>query len=152
MRRTFAPILLSLACAAALAGCRRSAPEAEAPPGAGSPGDVRVDSVVRDFRGFTDELALKVESAPDPKAGVAEAQSLLDSRKTEMSARIGALRQRTLAGDSSARGKWLEAEVDGAQRVRGLKLKYLDAASRDPELKAALERLAADYESMFKER
>ncbi|HEX8353215.1 MAG TPA: hypothetical protein VF611_09965, partial [Pyrinomonadaceae bacterium] len=54
--------------------------------------------------------------------------------------------------DPATRGRWLEAEVDGTNRVRGLQMKHLDASSRDPELKAGLERLAADYDSMFKDR
>jgi hypothetical protein len=148
MRRTVAPLLLSLACAAALAGCRRETAEG----GAGAPGDLSVDVVVRQLREFTDELAGKVEKAEDTKAGVAEAQRLLDARRAELSARVAALKQRGFAGDASARGKWLEAEVDSAQRVHGLQLKYLDASMRDPELKAALERLAADYDSLFKDR
>ena len=150
MRRTVAPLLLSLACAAALAGCRRGGAERGAP--ASAPGDVSVDAVTRQLREFTDELASRVESAPDPKAGVAEAQRLLDSRKAEVSARIDALRRKTLANDAAARGKWLEAEVDNTRRVHDLQLKYLDVSLRDPELKAALERLAADYDSLYKER
>lgn len=143
MLRTVAPLLLVLACAAALAGCQRE--------GAGA-GDVSVDAVVRQLREFTDELASKVESAPEPKAGVVEAQKLLDARKAELSARIGALKRKGFAEDASARGKWLEAEVDNTRRVGELKLKYLDASLRDPELKAALERLAADYDSLYQER
>jgi len=150
MRRTVVPLLLSLVCAAALAGCRRDGVEGGT--SASGADDVSVDAVTRQLREFTDELASKVVSAPDPKAGVAEAQRLLDSRKTELSARIGAFRQKTLAGDASARGKWLEAEVDNTRRVHDLQLKYLDASLRDPELKAALERLAADYDSLYKER
>ncbi len=153
MRRTVAPILLSLACAAALAGCSRVQTEGGGigATAAGS-GDLSLDGVVRQLKELTDELAGKVESAPDPKAGVAEAQRLLDARKAEMSARIGALKQQALARDASARGKWLEAEVDNTRRVSELRLKYLDASLRDPELKAGLERLAADYDSMFKDR
>jgi hypothetical protein len=143
MLRTVASLLLLLACAAALAGCQREGADA---------GDVSVDGVVRQLREFTDELAGKVESAPDPKAGVAEAQRLLDARKAELSARIDALKQKGFAGDASARGKWLEAEVDNTRRVGELKLKYLDVSLRDPELKAALERLAADYDSLYKDR
>jgi len=137
-------------CAAALAGCRP--PGAQGGASAGGAGDVSVDAVVRQLGEFTDELAGKVESASDPKAGVAEAQRLLDARKAELSARIGALKRGALAADASARGKWLEAEVDNTRRVSELKLKHLDASLRDPELKAALERLAADYDSLYKDR
>jgi hypothetical protein len=151
MRRTVAPILLSLACAAALAGCRRGATEGGVGAHAGGSGDPGADAVIRQLRDFTEELAGKVERAADPKAGAGEAQRLLDARGPELSARIAAFK-RGARDDAAARGRWLEAEVDSTQRVRQLQLKYLDASMRDPELKAALERLAADYDSLFKER
>ncbi|HEX8285473.1 MAG TPA: hypothetical protein VF588_19115 [Pyrinomonadaceae bacterium] len=144
MRRTVAPTLLALACAASLLACAR--------PGGGAESRQDPEAVVAALKAFTDELAARVESAPDTKAGVAEAQRLLDSRGGEMAARIDALRKGEAMRDPAARGKWLEAEVDNTQRVRDLKLKYFDASLGDPELKAAFERLAADYDSMFKER
>jgi hypothetical protein len=81
-----------------------------------------------------------------------QAARLLDARKAELSARVVALKQRRLAADASARGKWLEAEVDNTRRVHDLQLKYIDASLRDPELKAGLERLAADYDALYKDR
>lgn len=142
MPRTVATSLLALVCAASLMACARGGGEASQDP----------DAVIPALKALTDELASKVESARDAKAGVAEAQRVLDSRRGEMAARIDAFKKSGRMGDPSARGRWLEAEVDNTQRVRDLKLKYLDAARSDPELKAALERLAADYDSMFKDR
>jgi hypothetical protein len=147
MRRPLATTLLALACAAALAGCRAGTGS-----GAAAPGGESVEAVIRQLRDFTEELASKVETAPDTKAGVGEAQRLLDARKAELASRIGALKRDALKSDPSARGKWLEAEVDSTGRVRGLQVKYLDASLRDPELKAGLERLAADYDSLFEDR
>ncbi len=152
MRRTVAPILLALVCAASFAGCTRTGSSSGAGAGGVSDVDLRGDAVVAALKAFTEELAAKVESAADTKTGVAEAQRLLDARKGEMSARIDAFRKSPQMRDPSTRGKWLEAEVDNTQRVRGLQLKHLDASMRDPELKAGLERLAADYDSMFKDR
>jgi hypothetical protein len=142
MRRTVAKTLLALACAAAMLSCAGGGGGAQQDP----------EAVIPALKALTDELAAKVESAQDAKAGVAEAQSLLDSRKGEMAARIDAFRKSGRMSDPAARGRWLEAEVDNTQRVRELKLKYLDASRSDPELKAALERLAADYDSMFEQR
>jgi hypothetical protein len=151
MRRTVAPILLALVCTASLAGCTRTGSSSGGAGGVSeaSPG---VDALVPALKALTEELATKVESAADTKAGVAEAQGLLDARRGEMAARIDAFKKSQQMRDPSTRGKWLEAEVDSTQRVRGLQLKYLDASLRDPELKAGLERLAADYDSMFKDR
>ena len=144
MRQTVARTLLALACAASLAACAR----------AGGGGEARRDpeAVIDALKAFTDELAAKVESARDTKAGVAEAQALLDSRGGEMAARIDAFKKSESLRDPAARGRWLEAEVDNTGRISELKMKYHDASRDDPELKAALERLAADYDSMFKDR
>jgi hypothetical protein len=157
MRRTVAAILVSLACAAALAGCHFTRSESSngdigAAAGGARLGDVGADAVIKQLRDFTEELAGKVERAEDTKAGVAEAQKLLDARKAELAANIGALKRGALARDAAAKGRWLEAEVDGTQRVSQLKVKYLDASMRDAELKAGLDRLAADYDAMFKDR
>jgi hypothetical protein len=155
MLRTVAALLLLLACATALAGCRFARSESgngAIGAAAGGSGDVGVDAVIRQLAGFTEELAGKVEKAGDTKAGVAEAQKLLDARKAELAANIGALKRGALARDAAAKGRWLEAEVDGTQRVSQLKVKYLDASMRDPELKAGLDRLAADYDALFKDR
>lgn len=155
MRKIAAALLLLLACAAALAGCRHASTGGDGGgirAVAGGSGDLGVDAVIGQLREFTEELAGRVEKAEDPKAGVAEAQRLLDSRKAEMAARIGSLRRGALAQDPAARGRWLEAEVDGTQRVSQLRLKLLDASARDPELKAGLDRLVADYGAMFKDR
>ena len=140
--KTVAPTLLALVCAASLLGCARG--------GGGAPQEP--EAVIPALKALTDELAAKVESAPDTKAGVAEAQRVLDSRGGEMAARIDAFKKSGRMSDPSARARWLEAEVDNTQRVRDLKLKYLDASRSDPELKAALERLAADHDAMFKDR
>ena len=158
MRKIIAAILLSFACAAALAGCRYSYTQGgNGGAGAGGVsvglgGSDGVDGVIKQLRELTEELAGRVEKAEDTKAGVADAQKLLDARRAEMTARIGALRRGALVQDAAGRGRWLEAEVDGTQRVSQLKVKYLDASMRDPELRAALDRLAADYDAMFKDR
>jgi predicted component of type VI protein secretion system len=137
-----------------LAGC--SGTRSGHPGGGGSGGyvgdDAGVDALILALNGFTEELARKVESASDTKAGVSEAQALLDSRKGEMSSQIDAFKKSPKMRDASTRGRWLEAEVDNTQRVSQLRLKYLDASLSDPELKARLERLVADYDAMFKDR
>ena len=146
MRRLAAALLLSLACAAAPSGCRRGESVG------GGAADAGADAAVRQLGEFTEELAGKVESAADVKAGVAEAQKMLDARGGEMAARIAMLKRVARAGGGASKGKWLEAEVDNTDRVHRLQLKYSDAASRDPELKARLDKLVADYDAMFKDR
>jgi hypothetical protein len=154
MRRIIAPLLLSLACALAVAGCRRSASDSgDAGAGHVVAEDVGLDTVLPQLNAFTEELASEVEAASDPLAGVAEAQKRLDARRGEMAARIAALKvSPRLRVDAAARGKWLEAEVDNTDRIHRLQVKLSDASTRDLELKTRLDKLVADYDSMFGER
>lgn len=146
MRRRLAPMLIALACGLALAGCRGSASRSVS-----GPSDNRIiaadaaDVVGPQLKSFTDMLLEKVEKSPDTKAGVAEAQALLDARKGELVKFIGSVKS-----DSRAKMALLEAEVDNTDRVHRLQLKYADEAARDAELKAGLERLINDYDALFR--
>jgi hypothetical protein len=148
MPRTITPILLALTCALAVAGCRRSdsGPGRVGAGGAGVGGAEGAGAFASQLDSFTEELLSKVESARDAKAGVGEAQALLDARKGELAGRIAALKR-----DAGSKAKLLEAEVDNTDRVHRLQLRYSDEAARDPELKARLERLIGDYDALFRE-
>lgn len=138
MPRRLALTLTALACWLALAGCKSS--------GAGAGGAAETpDALVRTLNAFTDEMLSKVEKAADRKAGVAEAQALLDARRGELSAGVAALKR-----DAGAKARLLEAEVDNTDRVHRLQLKYADEAARDADLKAGLERLINDYDALFR--
>jgi hypothetical protein len=156
MRRiTVAPLLLSLVCGLALAGCRSTHSDSGGAGGVGAnAGGVEVESLIPALNHFTEELAGKIESAPEPKAGVAEAQKLLDSRRDKMAAQIASVKAslRTRPDAAALRGKWLEAEVENTDRVHRLQSKYLDALMRDPEFKARLDKLVGDFDAMFKDR
>jgi DNA repair exonuclease SbcCD ATPase subunit len=147
MRRIAAPFLLAFACALAPAGCRRAgggAPEQ-------APGSRDAGEVIGALEKFTKELEARVESARDTKAGLADAQKLLDERKNDLAASVAALRASPeLKSDAAARGRLLEAEVDDAERVHKLQVKYAEDSTRDPELKERLDRLVSDYDSIFK--
>jgi predicted RNase H-like nuclease (RuvC/YqgF family) len=149
MHRLTAPLLIfSLACALASAGCGGS--RAVPSPATGAGGADSGETIAA-LGAFTKELTAKVESAGDTKAGLDDAQKLLDARKTELTARVASLRASTKAkADASARGSLLEAEVDDTERVHRLQVKYSDASSRDPDLKERLDKLVADYDSIFK--
>ena len=147
MRRRLAPTLTALACALALAGCHRSYTGSNSGGGigAGGGGGQSPDAVVRSLNDFTEEMLSKVEKAADAKAGVAQAQALLDARKGGLAAGVAALKR-----DAAAKKSLLEAEVDNTDRVHRLRLKYADEAARDAELKAGLERLIDDYDALFR--
>jgi hypothetical protein len=153
MYRRVACILLPFVCAAALGGCTWLSQ-----PGAGTvnadevarlaEAHRTVEELVKALNSFTNELLSKVESGADTKAGLAEAQALLDARKEGLTARIRAFKQG--AQYPAARGRLLEAEVDNTDRVHRLQLKYADAAAQDAELKARLERLINDYDALYR--
>jgi hypothetical protein len=146
MRRLAAPLLIfSLACALASAGCGGSGA------GVNDSGVKDVGETVKALGAFTEELTSKVESARDAKAGLADAQKLLDTRKGELAASVSALRaSRQVKSDASARGRLLEAEVDNTERVHKLQVKYSDDSTRDPDFKSRLDKLVSDYDSIFK--
>lgn len=141
MHRRLAHILTALACGLALAGCERPGTR----PDSGGAGADGADAFVKSLDSFTGELLSKVESAAETKAGVTEAQALLDARKADLSASVAALRQ-----DAGAKRRLLEAEVENTDRVGRLRLKYADATAQDAELKAGLERLINDYDAIFR--
>jgi hypothetical protein len=144
MRRRLANTLTALACGLALAGCNSS----DNSTNSGGLGAGDAEAFVKTLKSFTEELLSKVESAADTKAGVAEAQALLDARKGELAGRVAALKRG--ARDAGSKGRLLEAEVDNTDRVHRLQLKYADAAAHDAELKAGLERLINDYDALFR--
>ncbi len=146
MRRLAAPLLIfSLACALASAGC------GGAGAGPSSPSSGAGGAEIEALGAFTEELTSKVESARDAKAGLEEAQKLLDARKAELTASVSALRASPkVKSDASARGRLLEAEVDNTERVHRLQVKYSEDSTRDPDFKARLDKLVSDYDSIFK--
>jgi hypothetical protein len=152
MSRRLAPTLTALACGLALAGCSWSYTSTNSGgigAGGARPGGAEsADALVQTLNAFTDELLTKVEQSGDTKAGVAQAQALLDARRGDLTGRIGALKRS--AQDGGSKAKWLEAEVDNTDRVHRLQLKYADEAARDAELKAGLERLINDYDALFR--
>jgi hypothetical protein len=148
MRRLAAPLLIfSLACALASAGCGGTGPS----PTSSTAGGADFGETVKALGAFTDELTSKVEKAEDAKAGLADAQKLLDARKGELTASVSALRASPrVKSDASARGRLLEAEVDDTERVHRLQVKYSEDSTRDPDFKARLDKLVSDYDSIFK--
>jgi len=151
MRRRLAPTLTAFACGLALAGCDWSRTSTNSGGDGAGAGDTRTggaegaDAPVKSLNSFTDELLSKVEKSEETKAGVAEAQSLLDARKAELVGRVAVLKQ-----DAGSKKRLLEAEVDNTDRVHRLQLKYADASARDAELKAGLERLINDYDALYR--
>ncbi len=154
MRRRLAHTLTALACVLALAGCRWSYSGSNSggigagSGGVGFGGAGGANALVKSLNSFTDELLSKVEKAGETKAGVAEAQALLNARTQELAGGIAEIKKG--AQDAESKAKLLEAEVENTDRVHRLQLKYSDETARDPDLKARLERLINDYDALFR--
>jgi hypothetical protein len=127
-------LLVVLASCAILAGCRK---------------DSEIDPALAELDSFTRELVKKVESAPDPSAGVDEAQKFLDSRKADLASKVASIKDpKGLQASDETRKKVLEGVTDNVLRVSGLQIKYLD--NRDPVFKAKLDKLVSDYNSLLR--
>ena len=135
MLKRFTMLVLLLACLP-LCGCKK---------------DVDINSIVTDLDSFTTELVKKVESAPNPSAGVDDAQKFFDSRKADLTAKMTTLKGiRGYQVSEDTKNKMTKSLVDDAKRVAGLQLKYVGASMRDPAFKAKLEKLTKDYLDLFK--
>jgi len=146
MRPTFAAtLLLALACCLALCACGGGRASREKAAG-------EAEEVLAEVNKFTAELIGKVEAAPDPSAGLEEAQRLLDARRDELAAKVSALkRSEGLRADDEARGRLLESEVENVRNVSSLRTKYMSEAMRDGRLRERIDRFVDSYESLWRE-
>lgn len=129
-------VLLALACMALLAGCKK---------------DAQVDSVLTELDTFTKEMVAKIDSAPNPSAGVDAAQKFLDSRKADLQAKLGTLKGlRGYQVSDETKKKMMESMTQNVMSVGKLKIKYMSSAMRDPALNAKLDKLNTDYQALLK--
>jgi hypothetical protein len=149
MRPSFAAILLvALACCLAFGACRGgTAPRGNATGAANDP-----EEVLAEVNTFTAELMRKVETSPDPAAGLVEAQRLLDSRRDELAGKVSAVKRSPhLRSDDEARARLLESEVENVRTVSSLRTKYMSEAMRDGGLRERIDRFVNAYESLWRE-
>lgn len=129
-------ILALLLASLSLAGCKK---------------DAQINSVVAELDTFTTELVKKVDSAPNPSAGVDDAQKFLDSKKDDLTAKIAELKGiRGYQVSEDTTKKMTASMMDDAKKVAGLQMKYIGTSMRDPAFKAKLEKLTKDYTALFK--
>ena len=135
MLKRFTTLLLLLACLSLL-GCKK---------------DTEINSVLTEFDSFTADLVKKVESAPNPSAGVDDAQKFLDSKKAGLTAKMASIKSiRGYQVSAETKEKMTKSLVDDAKKVAGLQIKYIGVSMRDAAFKAKLDKLTRDYQSLFK--
>jgi Tfp pilus assembly protein PilP len=135
MPKRFTTLALVLACLL-VSGCKK---------------DAQINSVIAELDSFTNDLVKKVESGPTPAAGVDDAQKFLDSRKSDLAAKIASLKDiRGYQVSADTTKKMTTSVTDDVKRVANLQIKYIATSMRDPAFKAKLEKLTRDYQSLFK--
>ena len=135
MLKRFTILALLLACLS-FAGCKK---------------DAQINSVVTELDTFTAELVKRVDSAPNPSAGVDDAQKYLDSKKADLTAKMVELKGiRGYQVSEETTKKMTASMMDDAKKVAGLQMKYIGTSMRDPAFKAKLDKLTKDYTALFK--
>lgn len=135
MRRKFAITLLLISCLAAV-GCKK---------------DAEIESVTAELHAFSEELVRKVQTAPNPAAGVEDAQRMMDARKSELRAKVDSLKSvRGFQVSNETQQKMVSTLTRDAMQVAGLQMRYVSVSAKDPAFKSKLDRLIRDYTEIFK--
>jgi predicted secreted protein len=136
MQRRLFPLLAALSLCAALAGCKK---------------DAQIESALAELHTFSQEIVKRVESAPNPSAGVDDAQKYFDSRKGDIESKLSDLKGvRNFQVSEETRKKMTEQLTEDVMSVAKLQIKYIGNSMKDPAFKAKLEKLVNDYQSLLK--
>ena len=117
---------------------------------AGCRKDAEVNATVSAVDGLTTELARRIEAAANPSDGVDDAQQYLDSRKTEIAGKMGALKSlRDDQVSDETRRKLTSRLAEDAAIVGDLQVKYVSHSISNPAFKAKLDKLVSDYQTLL---
>ena len=112
--------------------------------------DAEVNATVSAVDALTTELARRIEAAANPSDGVNDAQEYLDSRKTEIAARMGMLKSlRDDQVSDETKRKLTSRLAEDAAKVGDLQVKYVSHSISNPAFKAKLDKLVSDYQTLL---
>ena len=117
---------------------------------AGCRKDAEVNATVSSVDALTSELVRRIEAAPNPSAGVDDAQEYLDARKTEIAGKLGVLK--SLRGDQvsdETKRRLTSRLAEDASKVGDLQIKYVSHSISNPAFKAKLDKLVGDYQTLL---
>ena len=117
---------------------------------AGCRKDAEVNATVSAVDGLTTEMVRRIEAAPNPSAGVDDAQEYLDAQKTEIANKMGVLKK--LRGDQvsdETKKKLTSTLAQDAAKVGDLQIKYVSHSISNPAFKAKLDKLVGDYQTLL---
>jgi len=113
--------------------------------------DMEIETIVAELHSFSMELTKKVQSAPNPSAGIDEAQKLMDSRKADLQSKMKSLNGvRGYQVSKETQKRMTDTLSQDARSIAGLQIKYLSVSIRDPAFKEKLDKLIRDYTEIFK--
>lgn len=136
MHKKLASLLVACALGAALAGCKK---------------DSQIEAVLADLQTFTQETVKRVEGAPNPSAGVDDAQKYFDSRRAEIEGKLQSIKGvHGFQVSEDTQKKMTEQLTDNVMSVSQLQIKYISQAMRDPAFKSKLSKLITDYQNLIK--
>jgi outer membrane murein-binding lipoprotein Lpp len=117
---------------------------------AGCRKDAEVNATVSAVDALTTELARRIEAAANPSDGVDDAQQYLDSRKTEIADKMGALKSlRDDQVSDETRRKLTSRLAEDAAIVGNLQVKYVSYSISNAAFKAKLDKLVSDYQTLL---
>jgi hypothetical protein len=114
--------------------------------------DAEINAALSEVDSFTNELAERIKAAPNPTAGIDEAQRHLDSRKNEMKAKAALLtRVRGIQVSDETEKKLIETVRRDQSTITDLKSysKYMNLYLSDATFKTKLDKLINDYLELF---
>lgn len=95
---------------------------------------------------MTDEIVKKVNDSEDKKAGVAEAQKILDAKKADLAPKMAEIMElRGFQISEEAQGNVAKVLVDVTSKMATLEINLMMATMNDKELEAAVEKLSTDH-------
>lgn len=130
-------IVLLVVASVLLSGCKR---------------DAEVNAALAEVDSFTNELVGLITAAPNPTAGVDDAQAYLDSRKREIKAKASYLARVRGIQVSDETEKNLVATIRRDQMSvvsQQSSSKYMNLMMSDAAFKTKLEKLINDYLELF---
>jgi hypothetical protein len=111
--------------------------------------DELAKSTIAEADKLTDDIVKTVSAAEDKRAGVAEAQAKLDAAKLELGPKMEEVLELRGYQVSAETKSELEAQLmDMTMKMISLQADLMLASVSDPELQAALAKLAADHEAL----
>lgn len=135
--RSFSPYVLLLAFVLMFTGCSK---------------DEFATQTMAEMTTLTDEIVAKVTDTEDKKAGVAEAQALLDGKKAELEPKLAEIMElRGFQVSEETQAKVLDSMINNTVKISTLEIDLMMETMNDKDLEAALEKLVADYDALIPE-